>query len=740
MGWSSVRWLVLTAAAAGLAGLTPRGAGAQEPRMVRNWELRGPRFDFRPNGVWRRRVRAIAATRAAALARRDFAALNAPVRLAAPQLSAYAVTGQLNVPAVLVKFSDTPANIILGDTAAYSAVLFGTTPPPGRPYTVRTFYEALSNGLFSMRGAAVGWIQLSHPESNYTGPAGGCTSNPYPGHNCNGVWSPSALSALQQGLAEAISAVDSAVWKGFGYDSTTGTLEMVIFVQPFQDGACVTSTNNHVWSHRSWLGGVNTKTPWPGHPGQFLKVDDYTIESGVGGSNACATTELMPIGTAAHETGHGLGFPDLYDTTPDSTATEGIGSWGLMGSGNYASPLSPAFYEAWSRTYVGWTTVRPLTAGGSYSLGPVETGDTVFLVRPTGANPRGEYFLLENRQGLLSDSALIRGKGSPGLLVWHVDSTQLDNAWGGNTVNAGPIHGLTLVEADGLNELLSSGSNSNRGDGGDPFPGTTGRAHLGNDPGWPSTALNAGGFAGIILDSIVQLAPQGAMRFRLSLATSLAVAASDTAARVRVRGQLVSRLVLYVPLGATDTATISIDTLQTNAAGTAQYRFTSWSDGGGRTHLVTAGGRDTTIIAGLSRRFLVTWTTAGPGSVTAAPGSASSGSWFAEGDTVGLTAHPSPNALFLGWSGDVTSSLPHLALRAAQPFSVTATFSAAPLDSVVQQLLNGHGLSPLQVSTLDLLGNQNGHFDLGDFLAWIDQSGTAVSAQLLARVFERVRP
>ena len=58
-------------------------------------------------------------------------------------------------------------------------------------------------------------------------------------------------------------------------------------------------------------------------------------------------------------------------------------------------------------------------------------------------------------------------------------------------VPSGSVHGVTLVEGDGLNELLSSVS-SNRGDAGDPFPGSTARTHLGNDAGSPSTALNAG--------------------------------------------------------------------------------------------------------------------------------------------------------------------------------------------------------------------------------------------------------
>jgi M6 family metalloprotease-like protein len=746
MARAGVRWRVAAGVAASLAVLATRPAGAQEPTVVRSWELRGTRFDFTRDGVWRSRVRAVAAARAAALARGDFRALNAPVQAAAPLPSAYAVTGTLNVPVILVRFQDTDTTTLQGDSATYTQVLFGTTPPFGRPYTVRTFYEAMSQGLFSMTGSVVGrsagWIPLSKTEAHYTGPAAGCS--PY--GTCNGVWSNAAYDSLVNGLVEVIHRADSlgVDWSRFGYDPSTGVLDLVIFVQPNRDGACHTATNNHVWSHRGWLNYVGTGTPWPGHTGQYLRVSNYTIQSGVGGAQGCDTTQVMPVGTAAHETGHGLDLPDLYDTSQDTlVATEGIGEWGLMGSGNYARPLSPAFFDAWSRSYVGWTTVAPLTTGGAYTLGPVETGDTVFLLRPSGTNPRHEYFLLENRQGLLSDSALIARKGSPGLLVWHVDSTQLAAGWYPNTVNAGPVHGLTLVEADGQNNLLRlvyfSGSGSNRGDGGDPYPGLTGRTHLGNDPGSPSNALDAGSYAGFVLDSIAQLAPGGPIRFRLALLAALSVAASDTAARIVVRGDTVHSFRAYLLPG--DTATVGIDSLQTNAAGTAEYRFAGWSDGGARTHLVTTtGSRDTAVTAALTRRFALSWSVTGPGTVSVAPASAVSGAWYADGDTVGLIAHPDPGSVFMGWTGSATSALPHLVLSASRPYLETATFSAAPLDSVVAQLLDGHGLDALQVVTLDFQGNQNGHFDLGDFLAWLDLSGTAISADLLARVFERTRP
>lgn len=744
---TGARSAVLLGAVVGLAALGAGTARAQQPGPARRWELRGPQFDFSPDGVWRRKARGVARERAAAIARGDFAALNAPRRLAGPALSGLAVTGTLTVPAVLLRYADTPAG--LRDPSEYTQTLFGSVPPNGRPYTVRTLYEEMSNGVFSVQGNAVGWVTLDSNEAWYVGPATGC---PSPYGTCNGVWSSDALAALRAGLREAVAKADALLNFGL-YDNDgpdgnpnsgddDGYVDLVIFIQPMKDGACASADNNHVWAHRSSVFPVATADSRTG--GGLISVRDYTIQSGVGGATACNDTLMMPIGTASHETGHGLGLPDFYDTNSnDGDDSEGIGGWGLMGSGNYYSPLSPSSFEALSRSLLGWVTVRRLQNTGTVSFGPSALGDTVFLIRPTGQNPRGEYFLLENRQRVLTDSARIRSAG-PGLLVWHVDSLQYYARYGDNDINSGATHGLVLVEADGFNNLLTSvptwGGSApgvrNRGDGGDPFPGTSVVTSLVPDPvnkGW----LNSGVAPGFQLDSITQLAANGSMSLRVVFGSTLTVAAADTVAKVRVRGQLAGRFRQFLLEG--DTATVEIDTLQTNVPGTTQYRFVNWSDGGARTHLVAVGTRDTTITAVLTRRYDVRWTVTGPGTVSATPSVAAAGSWVADGDSVVLVARPDPNAIFMGWTGDVITSELRIAPLAVRPYNFTATFSAAPVDSVVHHLLVGTGLLTPQVEALDYLGNRNGRFDLGDFVAWLDQSGTGVSAELMARVFARVR-
>ena len=209
------------------------------------------------------------------------------------------------------------------------------------------------------------------------------------------------------------------VWNRFDNDGPDGlpnsgdddgTVDLVTFVQPALDGACGTSG---IWAHRhvirGWTGGVAYLTRTPRRnavgqaiPGQFLVVDSYTMQSGRGGKSSCASGDIMSIGTVAHETGHAFGLPDLYDT--DRVAgTEGIGEWGLMGSGNYATPSSPASLDAWSLVQLGWVVVDTVGSGRTVIAGPVQVSDTVYHV-PTSLP--GISLLLENRQRIGSDTAM----------------------------------------------------------------------------------------------------------------------------------------------------------------------------------------------------------------------------------------------------------------------------------------------------------------------------------------------
>ncbi len=497
-----------------------------------------PGFDFRKDGVWRRQARAVRAVRARLLSRRNFGALNAPMAAAgAPLASGAAVSGVLRVPAILFKFKDTPA-AQLRTATQYNQVLFAASPTgasAGRPYTYRSYYEQLSNGLLSVQGQTYGYAALDSNEVTYTG-GSNCTGNPYGSSNCNGLFDNSdpvsPVTRMQNGLREALRKLDNQVdWTQYDFDGDS-YVDLVAFMHPPLDGACGGATNNHLWSHRFSLTGTAYVTHSTNAQGVPIKVSDYILESGVGGSDGCDASQIMPVGTVSHETGHGFGLPDLYDT---DNASEGVGEYSLMGSGNYTSGISPSRMDAWSLNELGWVTVVPIPTGGTYAFGPAPTSDTAFYVPVGGANPRGEYFLLENRQAVLSDSAVVHyhcqvwfNSGTPppcggGLLIYHVDSAQIvagvttpgpnDDF---NHVNVGPIHGLAVVQADGRGNLdadpnaACSGAGpgcSDRGDAGDLYPGPTGnvaftptsfgcgdpvrRRYVSPVPGFPHAELGA---------------------------------------------------------------------------------------------------------------------------------------------------------------------------------------------------------------------------------------------------------
>src|SRR5439155_345701 len=204
-------------------------------------------------------------------------------------------------------------------------------------------------------------------------------------------------------------------------DPATGFVPLVLFMHEAMGGGCGPSSapQNHWWAHRFALPADTTQDDWPGHPGQKVKISDYILQPGVGGANSCTTSQIMPIGTVAHETGHGFGLPDLYDT---DGPTEGIGQWGLMSSGSFTSPLSPALMQA-----DGFGNLDANAAGNSCPSGsifagcsdrgdagdlyPGTTGNTAFIFRTNPAslkNADGSFtgVAIDSVQQLVTDRTM----------------------------------------------------------------------------------------------------------------------------------------------------------------------------------------------------------------------------------------------------------------------------------------------------------------------------------------------
>ncbi len=216
------------------------------------------------------------------------------------------------------------------DKQHYAQMLFDRSPGAN---SLANFYLAQSDGVFTVDGSVFGWIRLPYPESHYGADSG------EGGHdNANGP----AWRIVQDAIRAAIDQGIQVPYRDFDGDGD-GYVDslMVIHAGAGQEGGGGAQGDDSIWSH-SWFvdyanGGVRT---WDG-----TMVGPYTIEP-----------EDGAVGVFAHEYGHQLGLPDLYDTTYIGESSTGF--YTLMSSGSWlGKPLGtqPANLDIWSKMVLGWT-------------------------------------------------------------------------------------------------------------------------------------------------------------------------------------------------------------------------------------------------------------------------------------------------------------------------------------------------------------------------------------------------
>ena len=217
---------------------------------------------------------------------------------------------------------------------------------------------------------------------------------------------------------------------------------------------------NTLWPHQSFVSGGPT---W-----NKKTFGSYLITSELRG----ATGSIMAgIGTYCHEFGHVLGLPDLYNTN-NNTSDEKVytvGDWDVMCHGSYNnSGRTPPLYSAFERFMMGWHNPTQLRESGIYTLPPMATTDSAFLIAlsdhsmdPNNISP-AEFFLIENRQRTGWEGRHEDCLPGVGLLISHV--TYNARTWSGNTFNNATPLGYDLCEAYNQNPTQSSPY--------DTYPGT----------------------------------------------------------------------------------------------------------------------------------------------------------------------------------------------------------------------------------------------------------------------------
>ena len=356
---------------------------------------------------------------------------------------------EFGLPVLLGKYS--------GATTYFSAqdfqdILFDNNPTG----SMSEYYDEISHGSFTVDGTAGGWYQSSYSMSE-------------------------AKTNTRQYVAEIAALADPdfdySQYDNDGPDNIPNSGDDDGYV----DGIAVVYSgcgaewspgNDNLWPHMSSLGSSYEYTTGDASAnGGYVIVSSYFVSPELAGGGDCYTDIIRPMGVYAHEFGHILGLPDLYDRDDSNGNSEGIGNWCLMagGSWNGWAGDTPAHMSAWCKQEMGWVEPTILSEDQTGLDIPESANNPYALKIWEDDYAWSRYFLVENRQLTGFDAGL----PASGLMVYHIDENRRwgTNRWSSGTVNDDHTHKLVDIEAADGNGDMDNGVN--RGDGGDPFPGTS---------------------------------------------------------------------------------------------------------------------------------------------------------------------------------------------------------------------------------------------------------------------------
>ena len=284
--------------------------------------------------------------------------------------------------------------------AYYRNLYFGSGDAPGSggaTESVRQYYERQSSGRYSIDGQVTNWVTVPYNEARYGRSSDDPTTNGDDPNVCADVVCDTSYdlvrdsvnkwysSQIAQGRTKADVTADLKKmdqWDRYDVDGDGNFNEPDGYLDHFQvvhaggdeaDGDPIQG-EDAIWSHKSYVYASDYGKTGPAEGKQGgteigdtgIWVGNYTMQPENGG-----------MSVFAHEYGHDLGLPDLYDTAGGENSVE---YWSLMAQSRESGPNDQSIGDrasdmgAWDKLQLGWLDYETMlpSQNRTLTLGPHE--------------------------------------------------------------------------------------------------------------------------------------------------------------------------------------------------------------------------------------------------------------------------------------------------------------------------------------------------------------------------------
>lgn len=232
-----------------------------------------------------------------------------------PQRTDLSNTGTLNVLVCLMVFTDHEGQRELPDPQNFDRLMNAddTDPILYPSGSVKTYFETISYGEFSIRATIADWVVTDNTEAFYAGVNKGRNQD------------------FPNSFEPVLEALDAGGLDFTQFDNDgDGIMDLTVFLHSgydalFEVDDCLTGAppEDRIAAH-----ALSTSLRWFSSR-DFIILGTVSVASGLSGF--CGS-DIAQIGVIAHEMMHPFGLPDLYDFLGGLGNLGGIGGYGIMSS------------------------------------------------------------------------------------------------------------------------------------------------------------------------------------------------------------------------------------------------------------------------------------------------------------------------------------------------------------------------------------------------------------------------